>query len=99
MVEDEARAPPLQREGCEQQEIGRVARMDDVERAVSCEPPDETRGSPDRLGVFACIPKRSAARRKEREAMDLDALNPGERLRVPLMPLWTHNGDVVAGCA
>ena len=45
MIEDEAGAAPAQRQRGEQQEVGRVARVDDVEVLRAGKPAHEPRGS------------------------------------------------------
>src|SRR5439155_1657540 len=82
VVEDERRPAPLERPRSEQEEVGRVARVHDVEAALPREPPDEPPGVPERRGVLARVPDWAAGGRMRRIPVDLDAVAPLERLAV-----------------
>ena len=73
VVEDEARALAAQAACCQQQDVGRVARVDDVEAPVAREPAHQAPQAAQRLCVLARVAERVAGR-AQRVAVDLDAL-------------------------
>ena len=74
MVEDEPRAAAAQAARREQQEVGRVARVDDVEVLRARERAHELPDPPHRLRVLAQVADGAAVGGPQREAVDLDPL-------------------------
>ena len=84
VVEHEARAAQLQRQRDEEQQVGRVAGLHDVERPLAVEPPGEPQRVPERRAVLAQVAGGPARRGLQRVAVDLDALDQGVGLGVAL---------------
>ena len=97
MIEDERCAAPTEapREG--EQEVGRVAGVDYVER---CFPPDSTDQAaylPARANILAAIPCDAAGRVPEVEPVNRDAFSAFERLAIALCSSGADDGDIEPG--
>ena len=96
VVEDEARALAAQAARGQQQEVGRVAGVDDVEAPLAREPAHELAQAPQGLPVLARVAER-AARGAQRVAVDLDALEHLEGRAVAIGALGTGDDDLPSG--
>ena len=96
LVEDEPRAAPLQPQCRQEQQVGRVAGVDHVDRADLAGQPDRV---PQRRSVLPQIAGRPSGGRAQRVAVDPHPVDLRLRLRVPLLPPGTDDVHLPARVA
>ncbi len=84
LVEDEPRAAPLQPQRRQEQQVGRVAGVDDVDRA---DPAGQPGGVPQRRSVLPQVAGRPSGGGAQRVAVDPHPVDHRFRLGVPLLSL------------
>lgn len=98
VVEDEARALPPQRQRGQKEQIGRIARVNDIEWALASELARKSADPPERDRVLAGIPHGTPSGPSQGESVDLDAVAQLEWIPVAGLPLRARDDNLVA-CA
>ncbi len=96
LVEYEPRPAPLQPQCRQEQQVGRVAGVDHVDRADLAGQPDRV---PQRRSVLPQVAGRSSGGRAQRVAVDAHPVDLRLRLRVPLAPPGTDDVHLPARVA
>src|SRR5918911_571331 len=92
VIEDEAHAQRAVEQGEQEEKIGRIAPMDGVEPALTADLDGEAQATEQRHPILVDVGQRAGGRRRQRVAINGDAVNSRMVLGVTLLAARANDG-------